>query len=782
MRDGDRPTPHRPGWLRPLRVEAAPQPLSPHERSTLRRRSRPLIPLGIALVSLLSLLLVLLNVERRARAALERISSVTDPARAAATEVELALAMEIGGVRGFLLSGDEMYATSQHEARAVRQRAQARLATLARQLGPEVLHATLRLDRRAAEADAAFDSLYHGQLSKARFLEDTQKRQLHFAAVISDAGALDAAIQQSAAEQREQFGATQRQSAVLSSVLALLALIALALLARLGAEFQRRALRLDARDRHQSALGDTARRLNACSNVEDAARIIAEEALVATGAIGARVELPRDTARDAPLSVETATAKGLSPPATVGYGESLTRDMAASGNVAIAADVEPLLERMADVVPRRGDGGLQGIIMPVRSDHQVRGTLAVVRPRTSVESAQAVATYLDGLTELGASMLRRFELDSALRTSEQRYRQIAENIPSIIWLRDPELHRTLYTNAAYEDIWGRSRESLYQHPWSWLDGVHPDDRDRVLAASTAARFAEYHVEHRVVQPTGDVRWVSTRGFPVRDEHGVIYIAGVTEDITERKRYELGRQRLVRGFTHDVKNPLGAADGFLDLLQGGVFGGLADKQRDSIARARSAIQRALELIGRVLDLAKAEAGELELHNVELDVRDVIKETAVDYRPQAEAKGQTLAMHLAQDVPTIVSDPLRIRQIVGNLLSNAIRYTPSGGRVQVHVERPDASLRPAAHDGWIVVTVSDTGPGIPADKTAMVFDEFTRLDPERTTGAGVGLAISQRVAHVLGGTLTLESEEGVGSRFSLWLPVRGRHAVKDQVRRG
>ncbi|HEU4993528.1 MAG TPA: PAS domain-containing sensor histidine kinase, partial [Gemmatimonadaceae bacterium] len=694
MRDGDRPMPHRPAWLRPLRVEAAPQPLSPHERSALRRRWRPLIPLGIALVSLLSLLLVLLNVERRARAALERISSVTDPARAAVTEVELALAMEIAGTRGFLLTGDEEFATSHRQGRAARQRAQARLAPLARQLGAPVLQATLRLEQRAAQADAAFDSLYRGELSKARFLEGIQDRQLHFASVISDAGALDAAIQQSAARQQQRFGASQRQSAVLSSVLALLALIALALLARLGAGFQRRALRLDARDRHQSALGETARRLNACTSVEDAARIIAEEAMDATEAIGARVELPRDTARDAPLSVETATTKGLSPPATVGYGESLTRDMAASGNVAIAADVEPLLERMTDLVPRRGgDGGeLQGIVVPVLSDHHVRGTLAVVRPRTGVESAQAVASYLDALTELGASMLRRFELDSALRTSEQRYRQIADNIPSIIWLRDPVLHRTLYANAAFEEIWGRSRDSLYKNPWSWLDGVHPDDRERVLAVITGARTAEYHVEHRIVQPSGDIRWVSTRGFPVHDEHGGIYIAGVTEDITERKRYELGRQRLVRGFTHDVKNPLGAADGFLDLLQEGVFGELADKQRDSIARARSAIQRALELIGRALDLAKAEAGELELHNVELDVRDVIKETALDYRVQAEAKGQTLTRHVAPDVPTIISDPLRIRQIVGNLLSNAIRYTPPGGRLQVRVERPEASLRP------------------------------------------------------------------------------------------
>ena len=121
-----------------------------------------------------------------------------------------------------------------------------------------------------------------------------------------------------------------------------------------------------------------------------------------------------------------------------------------------------------------------------------------------------------------------------------------------------------------------------------------------------------------------------------------------------------------------------------------------------------------------------------------------------------------------MPTIVSDPFRVRQIVGNLLSNAIKYTPPRGRINAHVRRAGANV-PAPGD-WVVVDVTDTGRGIPADTITKVFDEFVRLDPKDGGGAGVGLAIGQRLARALRGMLTVESREGGGSRFSLRLPLQ------------
>jgi PAS domain S-box-containing protein len=394
---------------------------------------------------------------------------------------------------------------------------------------------------------------------------------------------------------------------------------------------------------------------------------------------------------------------------------------------------------------------------------------------------------------------------SELRATEERFRQVADNIRGFVWLRDPDSMQFLYANAAYEQLWGRTRAELYQDPRSWIQGVHPDDREYVLSVLMPPPSEEYELEYRVVRPNGEVRWVWSRGFPVRNEQGEIFrMAGVSEDITERKRVEFeleelverernareaseaahaaaesrreelervteSRTRLVRGFTHDVKNPLGAADGFLSLLEEGVFGDLTPEQRDSIGRSRNSIRRALELISGALELARADTAELELSDVVVDVREAIKEVAFEYHAQAEAKGQVLTTDVAPDVPAIRSDPERIRQIIGNLLSNAIKYTPEHGRIGVRVSRADD--RSSSSDCWIVVDVTDNGPGIPSDQMQKLFQEFARFNPTVAGGAGVGLAISQQLARALGGRITAESQEGVGSRFSLWLPRSG-----------
>src|SRR6185312_1872307 len=209
-------------------------------------------------------------------------------------------------------------------------------------------------------------------------------------------------------------------------------------------------------------------------------------------------------------------------------------------------------------------------------------------------------------------------------------------------------------------------------PTSWLDGVHPDDHGRVVTTLEQSHDAAYEMEYRVRRPDGATRWVWDRGFPVRDERGAIYrTAGITEDITEQKHSEAvrrqlladeraarlaseaahaaaerrrdelekvteSRARLMRGFTHDVKNPLGAADGFLALLEDDVFGALAAPQRDSISRARRGIRHALALIGRALDLARAESGQLDLRSERVDSRAIVEDVVEEYHAEAEAK--------------------------------------------------------------------------------------------------------------------------------------------------
>lgn len=237
---------------------------------------------------------------------------------------------------------------------------------------------------------------------------------------------------------------------------------------------------------------------------------------------------------------------------------------------------------------------------------------------------------------------------------------------------------------------------------------------------------------------------------------------------ELERITASRNRLIRGFTHDVKNPLGAADGFLQLLEAGIMDGLTEQQKGSVARSRRAIGAALHLIEDLLELARAETGAIAIEWATTDVRVAAREAAEEYRAQAEANGLTMRTEIPVEFPSIESDMTRIRQILGNLISNAVKYTRQGG-VTVGVKIRSGGSAPGP-GRWAAVEVSDTGPGIPEAQRQLLFQEFRRLETAAgEKGAGVGLAISERIARALGGEITVESEVGRGSTFTLWLPL-------------
>lgn len=238
--------------------------------------------------------------------------------------------------------------------------------------------------------------------------------------------------------------------------------------------------------------------------------------------------------------------------------------------------------------------------------------------------------------------------------------------------------------------------------------------------------------------------------------------------SERKREELeqvmeSRARLIRGFSHDVKNPLGAADGQLQMLEMGVKGELTSEQLDSVRRARATVKGALGLIDDLVQLARAEAGRLEIEWEPVDIREIARELAEDYRARAEAKGIEMKLTLTDEMPLIESDTSRVRQVLGNLLSNAVKYTDEGRiHVRTGVVREDGG-------GEVTIEVSDTGPGIPDDHLTGLFREFSRAEEDVKHGSGLGLAISERIARALGGRITVESEVGAGSTFTIHLPL-------------
>jgi len=227
-----------------------------------------------------------------------------------------------------------------------------------------------------------------------------------------------------------------------------------------------------------------------------------------------------------------------------------------------------------------------------------------------------------------------------------------------------------------------------------------------------------------------------------------------------------KSALMRGVTHDLKNPIGAALGYADLLSDGVLGPVPESQIQVVWRLRHLLSSTLETVNDLVELSRAGEGGLRIDRNETDVLAIAREVTEDYRAMANTAGLSLEMNASGPIGTVETDPVRVRQVLGNLLSNAVKYTPSGGCVQVKatVVSDDALGRSVA------LSIADDGPGIPSQMRERVFDEFFRVPTTSgADGAGVGLAIARRVSRMLGGDLRLSETPGGGATFTLLLPA-------------
>jgi signal transduction histidine kinase len=228
-----------------------------------------------------------------------------------------------------------------------------------------------------------------------------------------------------------------------------------------------------------------------------------------------------------------------------------------------------------------------------------------------------------------------------------------------------------------------------------------------------------------------------------------------------------KEQLLHGLAHDVKNPLGAIQGYAYLLERETKGRLSPGQQEYLARIDRSVDDAVSIIDSLLLLARLESTQLPLHSDEVQMDDLVHRVVDQYRGAFEAKGINVNVEEPASMPTVWTDSERVTQVVSNLLSNARKYTPPGGSVDVRV-RPAPAPGDGAESG-VAIDVQDTGPGIPREEQEHVFAEFTRLAPDANTpGAGIGLTISRKLARLLGGDISLRSEVGRGSVFTLWLP--------------
>ncbi len=237
-----------------------------------------------------------------------------------------------------------------------------------------------------------------------------------------------------------------------------------------------------------------------------------------------------------------------------------------------------------------------------------------------------------------------------------------------------------------------------------------------------------------------------------------------------------KSEFLANVSHELRTPLNAIVGFVDLLREGVYGDLGPKQVKPVERIEASANHLRHLVDQILDLAKMAAGRLEVHRESLELRSFLLDVVSEVESLAHEKGLSLSVNVGSTAARIRSDPLHLRQILMNLLGNAIKYTHVGSVVvSADLEAETASgVRESPASSWAVIEIRDTGIGIHASDHERIFEEFEQVGAgprgdSALRGTGLGLAISRRLAQALGGEIAVESAPGAGSTFSLRLPA-------------
>ena len=379
------------------------------------------------------------------------------------------------------------------------------------------------------------------------------------------------------------------------------------------------------------------------------------------------------------------------------------------------------------------------------------------------------------------------QLASDRRAAESEVRAALELMPQLVWTTTPDGYHDYYNERWYE-FTGMPRPgdpAADAEGWNWSTYLHPDDLARTVEVWTNClrTGATYEIEYRFREKaTGEYRWFLARALPMRDDAGtIVRWFGTCTDIDDQRRTT---ERLVAAraeaeaaaraksefltvMSHELRTPLNAIGGYVQLLEMGLYGSVTDDQRDALRRIDRAQRHLLGLVNSVLNLSRLQAGNLHYRIEPVRVRDVVSELDPLIGPQLREK--QLAYHVTLDHEAVVlADREKLLQVLLNLVSNAVKFTPPGGTITVERgRRTDGSEAPDV----VFIRVRDDGIGIPEAKFEVIFEPFVQVDTSasgRAAGTGLGLAISRDLARGMGGDIRARSTLGEGSAFTLKLP--------------
>jgi PAS domain S-box-containing protein len=422
----------------------------------------------------------------------------------------------------------------------------------------------------------------------------------------------------------------------------------------------------------------------------------------------------------------------------------------------------------------------------------LRLTALQIKFSAHIASAARSATLLVTLMLCVASMLlwsigvafawrtyrKGIAAEVQVRESEERFRNFAEVASDWFWETDRDLRITYLserfataTGISPRDILGRrAREAGL-----WAVG---DSEDSQPVKTVPARSTFRGYTHRYIQENGEEQFWQISGLPVFAANGrVIGYRGTGTNVTEEIRAAQAlreaklqsdsanrtKSEFLANMSHELRTPLNAILGFSEIIKGEVFGKGSDKYTEYAEDIFNSGTFLLALIDNLLDLAKIEAGRMQLYEEPIEIVCLVESTTELLRQRVQAAKLNLIMELSTGLPPIKVDPLKLQQILLNLLSNAIKFTPAGGSVSITVRRdPDANLE---------IVVQDTGIGIPPDKISQALEPFGQVENSVTrshAGTGLGLPLVKALTELHGGTLSLTSEVDRGTMVVVALP--------------
>ena len=409
------------------------------------------------------------------------------------------------------------------------------------------------------------------------------------------------------------------------------------------------------------------------------------------------------------------------------------------------------------------------------------------------EDANGNVTALVGIH---TDITERKRMEEPLRERERMYRLMADNSKDMISRHAPD-GTVQYVSPACEAITGYTQEELLAKPANiiLLPEEEPHIWEVIRRRQETASF--YSVEHRIRRKDGSIIWVEALGQFIRDSNGAVQeIQCNVRDITERKRVQQqlmetnrrleeetaranrhaaseekanqAKSRFLANMSHEIRTPLNAIIGFAQILARDT--GLSEKQATQVNAILRSGEHLLALINEILSLSRIEARRVELHTEVFSLRTLLEDLGTMFTHTANEKGVSFEMECAEDVPNyIVADAAKLRQVLINLLGNAVKFTEHGTillRVKAATPGPETSDEPMR----LIVEVKDSGIGIPEGDMEHIFDTFWQSEQGmRAGGAGLGLVIANHIATLMGGTITAESRVGAGSVFTFEIPI-------------